>query len=168
MTELLTERLRLRLPDPEDYPEFEALMVSDRAKYIGGPRTRGEAWRQFAGEFGHWQIRGFGMFTICWRDTGASLGMVGPWYPIDFPEKELGWFLWPEAEGKGVAYEAALEARRWVFEDLGWETAVSYIDQDNARSIQLAERLGAVPDPDADRPDPEDIVYRHPRPEDLS
>lgn len=140
-------------------------MVSDRAKYMGGPRTQGAAWRQFASEFGHWQIRGFGMFTICWRDTGESLGMVGPWYPVDFPEKEIGWFVWPEAEGKGVAHEAALEARRWVFEDLGWETAVSYIDRENTRSIQLAERLGAVPDPEAARPHPEDIVYRHPRPE---
>ena len=38
---------------------------------------------------------------------------------------------------------------------------VSYIDPGNARSIALAERLGARPDPDAPRADPDDLVYRH-------
>jgi RimJ/RimL family protein N-acetyltransferase len=40
---------------------------------------------------------------------------------------------------------------------------VSYIDRNNSRSIALAERLGAVPDPDAATPDnSDDLVYRHP------
>ncbi|MCP4820480.1 MAG: GNAT family N-acetyltransferase, partial [Shimia sp.] len=37
----------------------------------------------------------------------------------------------------------------------------SYIDPPNAPSIRLAEKLGAVRDDTAARPDPNDLVYRH-------
>ena len=47
---------------------------------------------------------------------------------------------------------------------LGWTTAVSYIDRDNARSIALARRIGCTEDPDAVASDPEDFVFRHPAP----
>ena len=55
--------------------------------------------------------------------------------------------------GKGV--------RDWAAEALGLDRLVSYIDPHNARSIAVAERLGAVLDPDAAKQDPEDLVYRH-------
>ena len=45
--------------------------------------------------------------------------------------------------------------------------AVSYIDPKNLDSIRLAERLGAVKDPDAETIDGNDAVYRHPSPERL-
>jgi len=76
--------------------------------------------------------------------------------------------LFEGAEGQGIGYEAAIAIRRYVFRDLGWDTAVSYIDQDNTRSIRLAERLGAVLDTEAARPAPKDLVYRHSRTEGLA
>jgi RimJ/RimL family protein N-acetyltransferase len=94
--------------------------------------------------------------------------MAGPWYPADWSEPELGWTLWSAAhEGKGYAHEAAVAARAHAYSVLGWTTAVSYIDPDNARSIALAERLGATLDPDAAHHNPADLVYRHPAPEAL-
>ncbi len=57
--------------------------------------------------------------------------------------------------------------RRHAYEDLGWETAVSYIDPANARSIALAERLGCTRDDAADRVHPDDLVYRHPSPSEV-
>jgi RimJ/RimL family protein N-acetyltransferase len=79
----------------------------------------------------------------------------------------VGWLvLAPEAEGTGLATEAARAAIADAYGRLGWPTVVSYIGPENARSIRLAEKLGAVPDPDAPQPRPEDpvLVYRHPRP----
>lgn len=68
------------------------------------------------------------------------------------------------AEGKGYAFEAAMGAMLWAWEQ-GFETLVSYIAPANARSIALAERLGAEHDPDAELPAGETtsdtIVYRH-------
>ena len=61
-------------------------------------------------------------------------------------------------------YEAAVAARRYAYDTLGWTRPVSYIHPDNARSIALAERLGCVRDPNAACPFPEtpDLVFRHP------
>ena len=73
--------------------------------------------------------------------------------------------LMPGFEGRGYATEAASAARAWVYENLGWTTAVSYIDRDNLRSIAVARRLGCVEDTGAVPADPEDAVFRHPRPE---
>jgi len=70
-------------------------------------------------------------------------------------------------EGRGLAYEAAMEARRWGYEDRKLTTLVSYIDPDNARSIRLAERMGAWRDTSAPGVDRDDIVMRHPGPDAL-
>jgi hypothetical protein len=61
-------------------------------------------------------------------------------------EPELGWQLQIEAEGKGYAFEAAIAMRDWAFQVRKLKTLVSYIGPDNARSIRLADRLGATLD----------------------
>jgi RimJ/RimL family protein N-acetyltransferase len=71
--------------------------------------------------------------------------------------------LYDGYEGNGYATEAAAAFRDWAFGALGLQTLVSYLDPANLRSAAVAERLGAVLDPDAARQDPEDLVYRHSR-----
>lgn len=166
---LETERLILRAPLPQDYPAWEPFFLSPRGTFIGGGpgHDAGRAWRAFASIIGHWAIRGCGPFVLSRRADGAPLGACGPWFPELWPEREIGWTLWdPANEGRGIMAEAAGAVIAHAFADLGWNTAVSYIDPKNARSIALAERLGAAPDPDAVVPDEDDtLVYRHPAPE---
>ncbi|MEL6197391.1 MAG: GNAT family N-acetyltransferase, partial [Pseudomonadota bacterium] len=140
---LETERLILRAPLPRDAEASIGFMMSERSKFVGGPQTRNKAWRSFALEIGHWVLRGFGMWTVTLKGDDRALGIVGCWYPEGWPEKEIGWTLLEEAEGKGITQEAALAARAHAYGTLGWPTAVSYIDHGNDRSIALAERLGA-------------------------
>ena len=104
------------------------------------------------------------------RSRKAPLGVTGTHYPEGWTEPELGWSIWdPATEGKGVAFEATTAARAHAYDTLGWTTAISYIDPDNARSIALAKRLGAVHEPDARLPDRDGwegtLVFRHPAPE---
>ncbi|WP_102226314.1 GNAT family N-acetyltransferase [Acidimangrovimonas sediminis] len=166
---LETERLILRAPDMRDWPAFEAFMTSDRSRFVRPPEVdRRLAWRAFGHWVGHWILRGFGQFILEDRATGASLGAVGNWYPEGWPEREVGWMIFaPEAEGKGYAAEAARAVLGHTFGTLGWNTAVSYIDPENAGSIALAQRLGATLDPAARTPHPEEslLVYRHAGPE---
>ena len=111
-------------------------------------------------------MRGYGSFVFTLKDSDAPLGMTGPWHPEGWPETEIGWTIWtPEAEGKGYAYEAARAARDFARQSLGWTEIVSYIDVPNARSIALAQRLGAVHDPAAPSPHPDEpiLVFRHPK-----
>lgn len=168
---LETERLILRAPEPRDAGQSIAFMTSGRAQFVGGPVSREKAWRSFAVKIGHWALRGFGLWSVTLKGDDRALGLVGCWCPEGWPENEISWSVWPEAEGKGIAYEAALAARAYAYRTLGWPTAVSYIDRPNTRSIRLAERLGAVRDDAAAYPgqgtDVEPCyVYRHPRPED--
>lgn len=167
---LETERLKLRAPHRDDWPTWRAFMASERSQFVR-PRneetTDGKAWRAFGHAIGHWVMRGYGSLVFTLKDNNTALGMTGPWHPEGWPERELGWTTWlSDAEGQGYAYEAACAARLYAFETLGWDTAVSYIDPENTRSIALAERLGATRDPNAKNPfDEPCLVYRHPTPE---
>ena len=169
MTVIRTDRLTLRRPGPADLESFTAFLGSKRSVHVGGPKDRNLAWRSFATICGHWTLRGYGSFIFVEGDEATALGMVGPWHPEGWPEREIAWPVWsPEAEGRGFAREAAAAAIAHVFRDLGWQTAVSYIDPENARPVALAKRLGAVLDEDAPSPDTDPVlVYRHPAPETL-
>jgi len=163
---LKTARLTLRQPIPSDWDAFRDFMTSERANGVGGPRHAGLAWRQFASELGHWAIKGFGMWSVTHKDSDQNIGMIGPWCPVDWPENEVGWMIFdPKVEGTGVASEAARAAIDHAYDTLQWKTAVSYIAPDNARSIALAEKLGAARDDAATKPDrfPDTLVYRHPK-----
>lgn len=166
---LTTERLTLRAPAPQDADAFVAFYQTDRAQFVGGPMMPRMAWNFFCTEIGHWAMHGFGMFTVTPKDEDRALGIVGHWYPLDWPEREVGWVLF-EGEGTGIAAEAARACIDHAYGDLGWDTAVSYIDPENTRSIALAERLGAVHDANATPPARKDpdaadaLVFRHPRP----
>ncbi|MEM8742245.1 MAG: GNAT family N-acetyltransferase [Pseudomonadota bacterium] len=164
---LETERLILRRPAARDEAGAMGFLLSPRADRIGGPFKPARAWQVFAAEVAHWDLRGYGGFAVTQRGSDRCLGIIGPFCPTGWPEPEMGWMLWEEAEGRSIGYEAARACLRHLFRDLGWTSTVSYIDADNARSIALAERLGAQRDTATTPPHPDDIVYRHMPTEDL-
>lgn len=161
---IATERLVLRAPRAGDFAAAVAYLASPRARHVGGPWGPARAWREFAAVAGAWVLQGFGYWAVEERSGARLVGMVGLQQPADFPEVELGWDLFDgAAEGRGYATEAARAARAWAREARGLGPLVSYIDPANLRSIRVAERLGAVRDDAAPRPDGDDcLVYRHP------
>lgn len=158
---LRTERLLLRMPMLEDWPPFAEIMVSDRAKFMGGPYTEKAAWGVFCHGIALWSLYGMGSLSIVEAATGACVGQVEINQGPRFPEAELGWQLAPAAEGQGYAFEAARALRDWAFEARDVASLVSYIDPQNGRSIDLAVRLGAELDDSAVPQDPGDVVFRH-------
>jgi RimJ/RimL family protein N-acetyltransferase len=163
---LTTARLTLRPPVPGDWQAFHDFMMSDRSIAFGSHRNLAKAFRSFAAELGHWQIFGIGMWAVCDHGSDRIRALIGPWTPPDWPEPEVGWMvLDPTAEGTGLATEAARAAIDDAYARLNWPTVVSYIAEDNIRSIRLAEKLGAVLDPAAKAPaaDKVVLVYRHPK-----
>ena len=163
---LETERLILRPLRSEDFEEYEAFYQTERSHVRGGPLARDEAWRQFATEIGHWHLRGYGPWAIEEKATGAFCGLVSLWYPEGWPAPEVGWVVWAQHEGKGIAYEAAVRARAYAFDSLDWPQVASCIRDGNTRSIRLAERLGATLDRRIERSGlPDFLVYLHPQPE---
>lgn len=158
---LRTARLVLRPLRAEDFEPYCVFLASQRSQFMGGPYGGWAAWGMFCHEIACWDMFGHGGLLIERLADGAGMGVVevndGPL----FPEKELGWMLYEGFEGQGYATEAAMALRDWAFDEAGLTTLVSYFDPDNHRSMAVAKRLGGVPDPQAPRQDPEDIVYRY-------
>ena len=158
---LHTARLTLRAPRLADFEHWAAFFASERSRHERGPMDRVEGYRTWAADVALWPLRGYGPFGLDDRATGAYVGEVGIYQPEGYPGPELGWFVVPEAEGRGYAAEAARAVMDWVSATLGWTHVVSIIDPANARSIALALRLGGVLDPDLPGVDPGDVVIRH-------
>jgi ribosomal-protein-alanine N-acetyltransferase len=163
---LTTERLILRAPSAKDFPAYAEFCASERSRGVGGPYSRGKAFERLSALIGHWHLRGFGRWMVADPVTDEALGVVGLMHPDEWPEPEIAWSLFDRAEGQGIAYEAAMAARRYAYETLGWTTVVSCASGDNTRSIALARRMGATPDgaflhPEYGRL----LIWRHPGPE---
>jgi RimJ/RimL family protein N-acetyltransferase len=156
---LHTQRLTLRMPVLADFEPRAAFAASERSIFEGGPIDRATAWRVFASEVGQWALMGYGPFSV--DEGGIYVGEVGIYHPSDYPEPELGWFVVPEAEGRGVAMEAARAVMVWARAAFGWDRLVNYIDPANARSIMLGLRLGGVIDARIKGPDATDVVISH-------
>ncbi len=140
-----TERLVLRAFRQTDLDAY-ATMCGDPEvmRYIGDGHTlsRDEAWRNMALIIGHWHLRGFGLWAVEERRSGAFVGRVGCWQPEGWPGLEVGWALDRAFWGKGYATEAALHAIDFAFNHLGQDRVISLIQPGNSNSVAVALRLG--------------------------
>lgn len=141
---LETERLILRVPQEGDLDGFAALMADEEsARHIGGVQPRPAVWRGMATLTGSWLLKGFSMFSVIEKASGAWVGRIGPWQPEDWPGTEVGWGLLREHWGKGYGVEAATASIDWAFDALGWTEVIHTIAPENANSQALARRLGS-------------------------
>lgn len=163
-----TERLLLRGAKSEDFDVFADFCASDRSKYNGGRADRNEAWRVFAMIIGHWELLGYGLWWAEEKATGKVAGRFGLWNPEGWLEAEVGWTVFDGFEGKGLAYEGALAARKYAYDRMGFTTLTSVIAPKNTRSIKLAERLDATFEKEWTSPSGKpSLIYRHPSKEAL-
>lgn len=140
-----TERLTLRLPQASDLDGWTTMNAdAETMRFIGGVASRAETWRQLCTMRGSWDIKGFAMFSVIERATGAWVGRIGPWMPEGWPGEEVGWGVSPQFAGKGYAYEAAVASMDYAVDVLGWDHVIHTIDPENTRSIALAVRLGST------------------------
>jgi RimJ/RimL family protein N-acetyltransferase len=149
------------MPKLSDFEVWADFFASDRSIHEGGPKNRLAAWQHWAADVALWALKGYGPFGVDDRATGAYLGEVGIYHGEGYPAPELGWFVTPEAEGKGYVAEAAPVVMRWARATFGWDRLVNYIDPANTRSIAAGLRLGGVIDQTLHGADPTDVVIRH-------
>ncbi len=157
-----TERLILRGPREDDFPAHLDFATSERARFVGGPSSRWQAWQGFCTGIAHWVLRGYGSWVIEDKATGAAFGKTGFLCHDGWPEPELGWHVYGNAEGKGIAFEATEAARAYGAAHFGLERVISHIAPENLRSIALAERLGAVFERKGELLGEPCFIYRHP------
>ena len=157
---LETERLVLRLPQPDDADGLaEYLTDPEVMRYLGGATVpREDVPSVMQRWLDRWQANGFGHFVIERRDDGRVLGRAGmivwdtrDWRHVTLDEAgehaqpELGWALAREHWGRGFATEAARAVRDWARQKRGVQRLISLINADNVQSQRVAVRLGASP-----------------------
>ena len=118
----------------------------------GSPWSRAQALESAERQRRHWEEHGFGWRGAADMNGGALVGFMALNFAgegtagLDPREYEIGWWLAPEAWGRGLAREGALAMRDEAFGRLGAPSVVARIQPANARSIAVAEAAGLTLD----------------------
>ncbi|MCC0044753.1 MAG: GNAT family N-acetyltransferase [Brucellaceae bacterium] len=140
-----TERLALRGFKRDDLAAMTVFYADeDNTRFIGGVMPDHRVYALVSAFVGHWELNGLGWWAVEEKASGTLVGYCGYNNPPDWPDREIGWSIFPEYQGRGYAPEAAIAARAEIFRIGGPMKLVSYIDPQNAASRRVAEKLGAV------------------------
>lgn len=147
MTEIETERVRLRSWRPADRAPFAALNADPQVMaYFPHQLTSAESDALADRCEAQIRERGWGFWAAELKASGAFIGFVGlnvPSAPLPFaPCVEIGWRLASRYWGHGLATEAARAALQMGFGPLGFPEIVSFTAVTNQRSRAVMERLG--------------------------
>ncbi len=150
MLTLTTPRLRLEAWR-DDFEESLVRLSSDPRvmRYI----RNGDTWdteraaQRHQAHLTHWADHGFGWRGIIGGDGAflgvAALNRLGPAVPgVDESATEIGWWIAPDAWGRGIATEAATAIRDEAFARLGTETLVGRYQPANEASGRVMIKLG--------------------------
>jgi RimJ/RimL family protein N-acetyltransferase len=142
---LRTERLVLRPLDPEDLDDLAA-MLGDPVGMAAwpAPLSYEESLAWIERNLARYEADGFGRCAVIWRETGELVGDAGliRTEVEATPEVELGWVVRHDLWGRGIATEAAAAWRDFAFGVLRLTRIVSMIDETNAASRRVADKLG--------------------------
>lgn len=113
--------------------------------------------------------RGWGLWAVEVPGMSPFVGFVGLWSPsyvvpgrIEAGTVEVGWRLAREAWGHGYAPEAAAEALRFGFQDLGLPEVLSFTVPQNGNSRRVMNKVGLRRRPERDYDHPGVDPARHP------
>lgn len=154
---IATGRLLLREHRLGDFDAYAANAADPVAtRFLSGAVDRRMSWRRFAALSGPWLLTGAGWWAIELASTGEYIGTVGAFYretQLGLGRDaaiEIGWSLHPPHWRKGYASEAARAALDWAFRHHDVARAVAHLDEENAASARVAEKLGMTCEGEAD------------------
>jgi RimJ/RimL family protein N-acetyltransferase len=154
-----TERLLMRRWRDDDRAAFAALNADPAVmEHMTGTLTRDQSDAFVDRMEACWEERGLGLWAIEVPRVAPFIGYVGLWPADDLAgpgSVEVGWRLARVHWGHGYATEAAREALRFGFEEIGLDEVVSFTVPQNERSRRVMERIGLRHDPSRD--------FDHPR-----
>ena len=85
---------------------------------------------------------GFGMWTVCLKETGEVIGRAGLSMREGFEEPELGYVSGKTWQRQGIAEEVCREILNYAGSELGLEQIRALMHPENAASERLCHRLG--------------------------
>lgn len=85
---------------------------------------------------------GFGMWTVCLRETGEVIGRAGLSMREGFEEPELGYVIGKKWQRQGIATEVCRKILEYGRDELGFEQIRALMHPDNISSMKLSRKLG--------------------------
>jgi len=141
-----TERLILKPADLEDADFFlELYNLPSFIKHIGDRnlRTKEDAEQYIANRFlPQIEKLGFGNYVVIHKEQNEKIGAVGVFVREGIDVPDIGFSFFPDFEGKGYAYEAAVNLMEIVKTDFGVSKLSAMTSEENISSQKLIERLG--------------------------
>jgi RimJ/RimL family protein N-acetyltransferase len=139
-----TGRLMLTPVSAGDLPDLEALKSDPQvfAVMLGGVRTKAQVSEELARDLITWSAKGYGIWTIREAETGRFVGVTGLEDRPDGRGAALRFALWPEAQGRGYAREAAGAALRFGHARAGLKRIVAVARESNFASRTVLGGIG--------------------------
>ena len=141
-----SNRLYLRQWLPTDIAPFAAMNKDpDVMRYFPNLLTESETAAMVKRIQNHFDDKGFGLFALEKKQTGAFIGFTGfavPRFESFFtPCVEIGWRLQKKAWGQGFATEAATACLAYGFKELRFEKVVSFTSTLNTTSENVMKKI---------------------------
>jgi [ribosomal protein S5]-alanine N-acetyltransferase len=141
-----TERLLLRPTSADDAPFIlELLNTPNWLRYIGDRKVRSvEDAMKYISDRMLPQLKklGYSNYTVIRKTDHAKLGVCGLYDREGLEGIDIGFAFLPEYEGKGYAFEAAVEVKRVGLEEFGISQISAITSKENVASQKLLEKLG--------------------------
>ena len=141
---LRTARLVLTPVGGADLADLVAIKADPRvfAIMLGGVRLPWQTAEELADDIAHWGANGFGTWSI--REAGRFLGVTGLERRPDGRGIALRFALSPEAQGRGLAREAASAALRFGHQQAGLPRIIAVARENNLGSRIVLGGIGMV------------------------
>lgn len=141
-TVLQSERISFSLWRDDQIDDVIALhRIPEVYRFLSGrEENREDAERRLAKWHSDFQTYGYCKFRLTDRATGQFLGLAG--FGVEDEGPELGYALLPQYWGKGLAVEAAVALRDWIFTEREYELFIGYAYTVNTVSTHILKKIG--------------------------
>lgn len=140
-----TDRCFVRETMPEDMESFyEIYKEKSITAYMENLFEDREEEREYIRDYIEkvYGFYGFGMWTICLKETGEVIGRAGLSMREGFEEPELGYVIGKKWQKQGIATEVCGEILVYGKNELGFEKVRVLMHPENAASKRLCHKLG--------------------------
>lgn len=140
-----TERCLVRETVPEDVDSFYRIYSDESiTAYMEDLFEDKEEEKQYIRDYIEkvYGFYGFGMWTVCLKETGEVIGRAGLSMREGFEEPELGYVIEKKWQRQGIAAEVCREILAYGRDELGFERVRALMHPENTASKRLCCKLG--------------------------
>ncbi|HET8997077.1 MAG TPA: GNAT family N-acetyltransferase [Acetobacteraceae bacterium] len=143
-TTLRTARLLMTPVGGADLADLQAIKADPRvfAVMLGGVRSPARTAEELAQDVGAWGAHGYGIWAVREIAGGKFVGITGLEHRPDGRGVALRFALWPEAQGRGLAREAATAALRFGHDQAGLARIIAVARANNFGSRTVLGSIG--------------------------